>query len=144
MYTNIYVNKCAKKNTSNPYYCKRVTEDKIWNRLQIVQNKSLRAALNLPHFTWATYIHKLTSIPYIRSYVTELTGRALVRSQMMEDEVTEQNIFFLLDAQQWTKPINTPVSLFLFVIVFPVFLVLSKAEDLCVKSFSLFVYFKVN
>ena len=74
-------------------------EDKIWNRLQIVQNKSLRAALNLPHFTSATYVHKLTNIPYIRSYVTELTGRALVRSQMMEDEVTEQNISFLLDAQ---------------------------------------------
>jgi hypothetical protein len=74
-------------------------EEKIWNRLQIVQNKSLRAAINVPHFTSATYLHNLTNIPYIRSYVEELTGRALVRSQMMEDEVTEQNLSFLLSEQ---------------------------------------------
>jgi Reverse transcriptase (RNA-dependent DNA polymerase) len=55
-------------------------EDKIWNILQIIQNKALRAALFLPHFTSATYIHKLTNIPYIRSYVTNFTKRALVRS----------------------------------------------------------------
>ncbi|CAF3691628.1 unnamed protein product [Rotaria sp. Silwood1] len=72
-------------------------EDKIWNRLQIVQNKSLRAALNLPHFTSATYIHQITNIPYIRSYATVLTERALTRSQQMEDTVTEQNIISLLN-----------------------------------------------
>ena len=75
-------------------------EDKIWNRLQIIQNKALRAALYLPHFTSATYIHKSTNIPFIRSYVTDLTKRALVRSQITEDEVTEQNITLLLDSQQ--------------------------------------------
>ena len=75
-------------------------EDKIWNRLQIVQNKSIRTALNVPHFTSATYLHRLTNIPYIRSYVTELIGRALVRSQITEDEITEENITILLDTQQ--------------------------------------------
>lgn len=48
-------------------------EDKIWDRLQVAQNNALRAVLDLPHFTSATYIHKLTNIPYIRSYATELT-----------------------------------------------------------------------
>ncbi|CAF3808931.1 unnamed protein product, partial [Adineta steineri] len=60
-------------------------EDKIWNRLQIAQNKSIRAALNIPHFVSTTYIHQITNIPYIRSYVTNLTERALTRSQQLED-----------------------------------------------------------
>ena len=70
--------------------------DKVWSRLEIAQNKKVRAALGLPQFTSATYVHKLTNMTYIRLYVTELTERALVRSQMTEDEVTEQNIIQLL------------------------------------------------
>ncbi|CAF3735925.1 unnamed protein product [Rotaria sp. Silwood1] len=71
------------------------TETRVQSRINL-----LRAALSLLHFTLAIYIHRLTNIPYIRPYITELTGRALVRSQMMEDEVTEQNLTFLLDVQQ--------------------------------------------
>ena len=74
-------------------------EDKIWNRLQIIQNKALRGALRLPYFTSATYIHKLINMPYIRPYATKLTERALARSQMMEDVETEQNLILLLDPQ---------------------------------------------
>lgn len=40
-------------------------EDKIWDRLQVAQNSALREALVLPHFTSATYIHKLSNIPYM-------------------------------------------------------------------------------
>ncbi|CAF1451019.1 unnamed protein product [Adineta steineri] len=72
-------------------------EDKIWNRLQIAQNKSIRVALNIPHFVSTTYIHQITNIPYIRSYVTNLTERALTRSQQLEDTVTEQNLISLLN-----------------------------------------------
>ena len=74
-------------------------DDKIWNRIQIIQNKALRSALNLPHFTSATYIHKLINVPYIRQYSAELAKRTLVRSQMMQDEVTEQNLMILLNPQ---------------------------------------------
>ncbi|CAF4415694.1 unnamed protein product, partial [Adineta steineri] len=70
---------------------------KIWNRLQIAQNKSIRAALNIPHFVSTTYIHQITNIPYIRSYATNLTERALTRSQQLEDTVTEQNLISLLN-----------------------------------------------
>ncbi|CAF1500398.1 unnamed protein product, partial [Adineta steineri] len=53
-------------------------------------------ALNIPHFVSTTYIHQITNIPYIRSYVTNLTERALTRSQQLEDTVTEQNLVSLL------------------------------------------------
>lgn len=36
---------------------------------------TLRVSLSLPHFTSATYIHKITNIPYIRSYTTSLTNK---------------------------------------------------------------------
>ena len=71
-------------------------DDKVWNRLEIAQNKALKAALDLPHFTSATYVRSLTNIPHIRFYATELTQRALVRSHLTEDEVTEENITRLL------------------------------------------------
>lgn len=71
-------------------------EEKMWNRLEVVQNKALTAALGIPHFTFSTYVRKLTNIPYVRAHVTQLTERALVRSKILKDEVTEHNIFRLL------------------------------------------------
>ncbi|CAF1571814.1 unnamed protein product [Adineta steineri] len=65
---------------------------KIWNRLKIIQNKSIRAALNVPHFTSTTYIHQITNMPHIRSYITAFTERALIRSHQLEDTVTEKNL----------------------------------------------------
>lgn len=42
--------------------------NKIWKRLQVIQNKAIRAALNLPHYTSTRYIHRLTNLPMIKDY----------------------------------------------------------------------------
>ena len=47
--------------------------DKVWKRLQIMQNKALRAALGLPTYTSVEYIHKISNIPKIKQYTTTLT-----------------------------------------------------------------------
>jgi len=71
-------------------------DNKIWQRLDVIHNKALRAALGVPHFTSTTYLRTLISIPPIQSYIEHLTQRALVRAQISEDEVTEANLTHLL------------------------------------------------
>jgi hypothetical protein len=44
--------------------------DKIWERLQILQNKTVRAALGLPAYTSVKYIHKTSNISKIKQYAT--------------------------------------------------------------------------
>ena len=37
-------------------------DQNVWNRIQIIQNKALRAALGLPMYTSVDYIHKISNI----------------------------------------------------------------------------------
>ena len=49
----------------------------MWNRLQIIQNKALRAAFGLPHYTSTEYIHRIANIPKIYDYAKTLLERAV-------------------------------------------------------------------
>ncbi len=40
-----------------------IANKKIWNRLQIIQNKALRVVLGSPLYTSTEYIHNVTNIP---------------------------------------------------------------------------------
>jgi len=51
--------------------------DKIWDRLQIIQNKALRAALGLPIYTSVDYIHRITNIPKIKDYAITLLQKSI-------------------------------------------------------------------
>ena len=50
---------------------------KIWDRLQIIQNKAIRAALGLPTYTSTQYIHRITNTPKILDYAKTLLDRAI-------------------------------------------------------------------
>ncbi len=43
-----------------------IASDKIWERLQILQNKAIHAALNLPSDTSVEYIHNMSNISKIK------------------------------------------------------------------------------
>jgi hypothetical protein len=49
-------------------------KEKVWERLQIVQNKAVRATLNLPHYNSVEYIHKIPKIPKIKKLRHILTS----------------------------------------------------------------------
>jgi hypothetical protein len=51
--------------------------DKTWERIQVIQNKAIRAALNLPHYTSVAYIHRISKIPTIKPYAISLLDKAI-------------------------------------------------------------------
>lgn len=50
------------------------------NRLQTMQNKCLRMALNLPRYTWIDELHDLAEIPKINEFLQKLSDAFYVRS----------------------------------------------------------------
>ena len=60
--------------------------DKIWERFQILQNKAIRAALDLPQYTSVEYIHKLSKIPRIKQYATSLLQNAIEKSRINNEK----------------------------------------------------------
>ena len=64
--------------------------EKVWKRLQITQNKAIRAALGMPSYVSVDYIHHQTNIPLIKQYSKDLLQRAISRSQQYEDKISEQ------------------------------------------------------
>ena len=64
--------------------------DKIWERLQIMQNKAIRAALGLPMYTSVEYIHKLSNIPKIKDYATTLLHRS-IQTATSNNDITLKN-----------------------------------------------------
>ncbi|CAF1503231.1 unnamed protein product [Adineta steineri] len=58
---------------------------KIWERLQIMQNKGIRAALGLPMYTSTEYIHKISNIPKIKDYAITLLKQAIQRATSNND-----------------------------------------------------------
>jgi hypothetical protein len=55
-------------------------DEKIWKRIQIIQNKALRAALGLPVYTSTEYIHNTTNISTIKKYSIFLLQQAIARA----------------------------------------------------------------
>ena len=64
--------------------------NKIWNRLQITQNKAIRAALGIPPYTSVEFVHQESNIPRIRDYAKILLERSVVRAQLQNDEQFEK------------------------------------------------------
>jgi hypothetical protein len=51
--------------------------DKIQDRLQLIQNKAILAVLGLPIYTSVEYIHKISSIPKIKDYAITLLRQSI-------------------------------------------------------------------
>ena len=65
-------------------------DQKVWNRLQIMQNKALRAALGLPLYTSVDYIHKISNVPKIKDYAIELVQK-LIQTATSNNDITLKN-----------------------------------------------------
>ena len=59
--------------------------DKTWERLHIIQNKAIRAALNLPHYTSVAYIHRISNLPRIQPYAESLLKKAIHTARYNHD-----------------------------------------------------------
>lgn len=65
---------------------------RIWKRLQIIQNKAIRAALNLPHYTSTQYIHQLANVPRIKDYAKSLLQKSIATSINNNDIILRNNL----------------------------------------------------
>lgn len=66
--------------------------NRVWKRLQIIQNKAIRASLNLPHYTSTRYIHRITNIPYIKDYATSLLQKSINTAINNNDVILRNNL----------------------------------------------------
>ncbi|CAF1155484.1 unnamed protein product [Adineta ricciae] len=74
-------------------YPVRLTADqRIWNRLQIMQNKALRAALGLHIYTSTTYIHQISNVPKIDVYATGLLPKAIQTATIKNDTTLRNHL----------------------------------------------------
>jgi hypothetical protein len=64
--------------------------DKIWERLQILQNKAVRAALGLPAGTSVEYIHKISNISKIKQYARTLLRLATTKAKANNEDTMEK------------------------------------------------------
>ena len=71
--------------------------DKVWDRLQIIQNKALRAALGLPAYTSVEYVHRITKIPKIKDYATSLLQQAIATATSNKDQTLQQHLQDIAD-----------------------------------------------
>ena len=70
--------------------------DTVWKRLQVLQNKAIRATLNLPMYTSTRYIHNITGLPKIKDYALSLLQKSLNTAINNNDLVFRDNIEFIL------------------------------------------------
>ena len=70
---------------------------KVWDRLQIIQNKALRAALGLPVYTSVEYIHTISNVPKIKDYALELLRKAIQRATTNNDSTLHDHLQDILD-----------------------------------------------
>ena len=66
--------------------------ERIWKRLQIIQNKAIRASSNLPHYTSTRYIHQLTNVPKIKDYAKSLLQKSIATSINNNDVILRNNL----------------------------------------------------
>ena len=66
--------------------------DKVWERLQIIQNKARRAALGLPTYTSVEYIHRTSNIPKIKAFATSLLQKSITAAKANNDQTLRQHL----------------------------------------------------
>lgn len=81
----------------------------VWNRLQIIQNKAIRAALGRPTYTSLDYVHKISSVPRIKDYVISLLHKSIQRAATNNDTTLKKHLQAILD-QTWK--IEPPACLY--------------------------------
>lgn len=59
--------------------------DKIWERIQMIQNRGIRAALNLPIYTSVEYIHRISKLPKVKEYAKSLLTKSILKSKLNND-----------------------------------------------------------
>ncbi|CAF4761458.1 unnamed protein product [Rotaria socialis] len=69
----------------------------VWNRIQIIQNKALRAALGLPMYTSVEYIHKISNIPKIKDYATTLLKQSIQTATTNNDITSKKHLQDILE-----------------------------------------------
>ena len=72
-------------------------DQKIWDRLQIMQNKAIRAALGLPIYTSVKYIHQISNIPKIKDYAVGLLKQAIHAATNNSDITLKNHLVDILE-----------------------------------------------
>ncbi|CAF2145764.1 unnamed protein product [Rotaria magnacalcarata] len=75
-------------------------DNKIWDRIQIIQNKALRMALGLPHYTSVDYIHRIANIPRIKDYAVNLLERAASTAASSNEMIYHRSLQDILQASR--------------------------------------------
>lgn len=70
----------------------------VWNRLQVIQNKALRATLGLPNHTSVDYIHKISNVPKIKDYAIELLRKAVQKANTGNDTTLQNHLNTILQS----------------------------------------------
>jgi bacterioferritin (cytochrome b1) len=73
-------------------------KEKVWERLQIVQNKAVLATLNLPHYTSVEYIHKITKILKIKKHAISSLRRAITTATNKQDTIFRTHLENILNS----------------------------------------------
>jgi len=68
-----------------------------WDRLQILQNKAIRAALGLPMYTSVDYIHKISNVPRIKDYAISLLHKSIQTAATNNDITLKNHLQDILD-----------------------------------------------
>ena len=71
--------------------------DKLWERLQVIQNRAIRAALNLPMYTSVEYIHRMSNLPKLKQYATTLLTRYIHKSKLNNDSILTTHLEAILN-----------------------------------------------
>lgn len=69
----------------------------VWDRLQVMQNKALRAALGLPSYTSVDYLHKFSNIPRIKDYAIEQLHKSIQRATLNNDNTMKEHLQQVLE-----------------------------------------------
>ena len=72
-------------------------KETIWNRLQIIQNKAIRAALGLPIYTSVDYIHRISSVPRIKDYAISLLRKSIGTATNNNDIILKTHLQDILN-----------------------------------------------
>ncbi|CAF1564406.1 unnamed protein product [Rotaria magnacalcarata] len=82
-------------------------DNKIWDRIQIIQNKALRVALDLPHYTFVDYIHRIANIPRIKDYAINLLERASSSASSNNEMIYHRSLQGILQASRTQQQLQT-------------------------------------